>query len=68
MSYGIPGYDAWKLATPWDDEVALTVQFECRECEAYHEDHDAVGSRGSDEVIVYCDECGAENYVDVGRD
>ncbi|NDD04497.1 MAG: DNA gyrase subunit A, partial [Proteobacteria bacterium] len=23
---------------------------------------------GSDEVIVYCDECGAENSVDVGRD
>jgi hypothetical protein len=64
----IPGYDGWKLSTPWDDEVAMTVEFECSKCEHYHEDYDAVGSSRSDEVIVYCDECGAENSVDVGGD
>jgi hypothetical protein len=62
------GYEGWRTATPWDDEVAMTVSFECRKCEHYNDDVDAIGSRGSDEVIVYCYECDAENSVDVGRD
>lgn len=61
-------YDSWKLATPWDDEVAMTVSFECKDCEHYNEDIDTVGSRGSDEVYEQCEECGVENVVDVGRD
>lgn len=68
MSYDIGGgYDAWKTATPWDDEVSLTVSFECGKCEAEVSDHEATGSRGSDEVIVECPECGAENNVDTGE-
>lgn len=61
-------YDSWKLATPWDDEVAMTVSFECSKCEAENSEVDAVGSSRSDEVFVECEECGAENSVDVGRD
>ena len=69
MSYDIGGgYDGWKLSTPWDDEIAMNVSFECSKCEFYNEDMDAVGSRGSDEVYVECHECGTENSVDVGRD
>jgi hypothetical protein len=68
VSYDIGGgYDAWKTATPWDDEVSLTVSFECGKCEEYVEDLEATGSSGSDEVIVECPECGAENNVDVGE-
>lgn len=66
MSYDIGGgYDGWKLATPWDDEVALTVSFDCHECEHEHDSVDAVGSRGSDEVYVECENCGVENCVSV---
>ena len=69
MSYDIGGgYDGWRTATPWDDEKAFNVSFTCSECEEEHEDVEAVGSRGSDEVIVECDECGVENSVDVGGD
>jgi C4-type Zn-finger protein len=60
-------YDSWKLATPWDGEVAMTVSFDCDGCGYYNGDVDAIGSRGSDEVIVYCYECDAENTVDVGE-
>jgi len=68
MSYDIGGgYDGWRTATPWDDEVAMTVSFDCKKCDAEHDSVDAVGSRGSDEVIVECDECGAENSVDIGE-
>lgn len=68
MSYDIGGgYDAWKTATPWDDEVSLTVSFECGKCEAEIEGLEATGGRGSDEVIVECPDCGAENTVDVGE-
>jgi transcription elongation factor Elf1 len=69
MSYDIGGgYDGWKTATPWDDEVAMTVSFDCSKCEAENNGVDAVGSSRSDEVFVECEECGAENSVDVGRD
>lgn len=64
----IPGYDGWKLSTPWDDEVAMTVSFDCTDCEEYNESVDAVGSRNSDEVYVECEYCGYENCVDVSRD
>lgn len=68
MSYEIPGYDGWKLATPWDDEVAMSVSFDCDKCEEYNEDVECVGSRSSDEVYVECESCGQENCVDVSRD
>ena len=61
-------YDAWKTGGYGDDEVSLSVSFECKECEHEHDDYEATGSKGSDEVIVYCDECGAENSVDVSYD
>jgi hypothetical protein len=64
----IPGYDGWKTATPWDDEVSMTVTYTCHACESEIEDSDAIGSRGCDEVIVHCPECDAENSVNVGRD
>jgi C4-type Zn-finger protein len=60
-------YDDWKLATPWDDEVAMSVSFDCSKCEYYNEDVDAVGSSRCDEVYVECEECGVENSVDVGE-
>lgn len=57
-------YDSWKLATPWDDEISITVSFECSSCEADNNNVEAtVGSRDS-EAIVYCDECDAENSID----
>jgi hypothetical protein len=67
-TYDIPGYDAWKTATPWDNEISVTVTFTCHKCEAQYEDYEATGSSKSSEVIVDCDECGAENTVDTGRD
>ena len=67
MSYDIGGgYDAWRTATPWDDDVEMTVSFECRECEHQNDDVDAVGTRRSEEVYVNCSECDAENLVNVG--
>lgn len=69
MGYDIGGgYDAWKLATPWDDEVVFHVSFDCTSCEAENNDVEAVGSRGCEEVITCCSECDAENSVYVGRD
>ncbi len=62
------GYDGWRTATPWDDEVAMNVSFDCCCCEELNEDVEAVGSKGSDEVLVECSECGAENSVDISRD
>jgi len=68
MSYEIPGYDGWKLSTPWDDEVAMTVSFECDECQEWNESVDAVGSKGSYEVHVECENCYHMNCVDVEPD
>lgn len=69
MSYDIGGgYDGWRTATPWDDEKVFYVSFDCSSCDYEHDDFEAVGSHGCDEVIVYCDDCGAENSVDVSRD
>lgn len=63
----IPGYDGWKTATPWDDEISLSVSFDCEKCEHENDSVEAIGSRGSDEVYVECEECGAENCVSVGE-
>lgn len=69
MSYDIGGgYDGWKTATPWDDEVAITVSFECEECEHYNEGVETVVGRGSDDAPVECEECGVENSVTLGGD
>ena len=59
-------YDAWKTGGYGDDEVELSVSFECKECEHYHENYEVTGSTRSDEVIVYCEKCGAENVTDKG--
>lgn len=67
MSYDIPGYDGWKLATPWDDEVCHYVAFECKHCEYYNEDVEVVTGRRDDGVDVECYDCGKENYVDLGE-
>jgi len=66
MSYDIGGgYDGWRTATPWDDEVAITVSFDCGSCEAYNENIDAITGSGCDEVEVECEECGIMNNVDI---
>ena len=61
-------YDSWKTGGYGDDEVAMTVSFECSECEHQNDDIETVGSRRSDEVYVECEECDKENCVNVGRD
>lgn len=68
MSYDIPGYDGWKLSTPWDDEAVYYVSFDCSECGEFNSDMEAIGGRGADEVFVQCLECDVMNSVDVGRD
>lgn len=59
----IPGYDGWKLSTPWDNEISISVEFECTECEDWNEQSDVISSRGADEVYVECSSCGHENTV-----
>jgi hypothetical protein len=59
-------YDSWKLATPWDDEVSVTVSFECNHCEEFNDDVDAIAGRRDDYVYVDCYNCNAENTVDIG--
>jgi hypothetical protein len=67
MSYDIGGgYDGWKLSTPWDDEVEVSVSFECKSCEVYNENVDAVAGRRDEEVYVECVECGVMNTADTG--
>lgn len=61
-------YDAWKTGGYGDDEVAMTVSFDCSECEHYNESIEVTGSTKSDEVYPECVECGKENCVNVGRD
>ena len=63
----IPGYDEWKLATPWDDEKEITVWFECEDCELEQQETVVVSGR-SGTVDVYCHECDAFNLVDYGDD
>jgi transcription elongation factor Elf1 len=64
----IPGYDGWKLATPWDDEISTTVSFECWNCQAYNDSVEAITGKNDSEAYVHCEECDAENSVDVGGD
>ena len=59
----LSGYDAWKLATPWDDEVSRTVSFECCQCGTENEDVEVtVGKRDSD-VDTECYECDKLNSI-----
>jgi uncharacterized Zn finger protein len=57
-------YDDWKLATPWDDEVSLTVSFECTSCETDNRHVDAIAGKRDSEVYVECNECGVMNSVE----
>jgi hypothetical protein len=71
MSYDIGGgYDGWKTATPWDDEVSITVSFECSspDCEEYNEGVEAIAGKRDEYVDVECNECGKLNGVDIGGD
>ena len=69
MSYDIGGgYDGWKLSTPWDDEVSMTVYFDCKECEQPNEDIEVVVGKRDDYVDVECEECDKVNTVDIGGD
>lgn len=56
-------YDAWKLATPWDNEYELTVDFECSNCEVENVDVSAVAGRGDSDVYVECEDCSFGNDV-----
>jgi hypothetical protein len=56
-------YDDWKLATPWDSEIAITVSFDCHKCEGYNEGVEAITSRGDEEVFVECGYCEVENTI-----
>lgn len=60
----IPGYDGWKLSTPWDDEIAVDVSFECSECEAENINVEAITSKQDSEIYVHCEECEALNTLD----
>jgi len=60
-------YDDWKLATPWDDEVSISVSFDCKECEYENESLDAVIGRGDYYVEMFCEECSASNDVYLGE-
>ena len=60
-------YDDWKLATPWDDEVSISVSFECQECEYENESIDSVIGRGDLYVEEFCEECNASNQVYLGE-
>ena len=59
-------YDDWKLATPWDGEIAITVSFDCSECQEYNDQIEAITSRGDREVFVYCEYCDKENSLERG--
>lgn len=61
-------YDSWKLATPWDDEISISVSFECKQCEFYHDSVEAVAGKRDDYVEVECEECTVMNSVDIGGD
>jgi len=61
--YSIPGYDGWKLATPWDDEKSITVSFSCHKCEEWNESIEVTVGK-SMEWETECSECGATNSGD----
>ena len=60
----IPGYDEWKLATPWDDEVSATAQFDCDECEEYNE-QEVIVTKHDGYWEAECYECGCKNSGDL---
>lgn len=62
------GYDAWKTATPWDNDREISVWFECAECYAENEQSDIIVSGKSGDVDVECAECGKVNSVSYGDD
>lgn len=67
MSYDLGGgYDAWKTATPWDDEKTFYVSFDCSECEHFNDGVEAVGSTSNSEVNACCEDCDAVTCVYVG--
>jgi len=59
-------YDSWKTGGYGDDEVSLTVSFECADCQHNNKDITTTGSSRSSEVYVECEDCGFENNLDVG--
>ena len=61
----IPGYDEWKLATPWDDEREISVSFVCDKCDEENETEIVVGGRSGD-ADVECEHCGENNCVSFG--
>jgi transcription elongation factor Elf1 len=63
--YDIPGYDAWKTATPWDNDVAKTVTFTCEECEVENTQKIEV-DRYADTALVDCSSCDKEQEIDLG--
>lgn len=63
----IPGYDEWKLATPWDDEVEKTFYFECAACELEQETVETVG-RNDSGTEVQCSNCNEPNWVELDED
>jgi len=63
----IPGYDSWKLATPWDGEKEITVWFECTNC-FVEQEQDVIVSGRSGTVETECDDCGQANSVEFGDD
>ena len=60
----IPGYDGWKLSTPWDDEIAVDVSFECSECEVENINVEAITGKRDSEIYIHCEECDALNTLD----
>lgn len=61
----IPGYDEWKLSTPWDDEPETGVEPDepCRRWQEPDEDCPrpwrCSGHMQNDHDVVCCDTCGA---------
>lgn len=58
----IPGYDGWKLSTPWDDEKEISIAFDCSNCEEPNEQTVTVGR--SLEWETECSHCGETNSGD----
>lgn len=56
-------YDSWKLATPWDSEVATTVTFDCEHCDKENKRVEVVIDRGDEYVDTECGQCGKMNAV-----
>ena len=55
MTYSIPGYDAWKLASPYDDDGNW-----CERCDAVIDTDDMFETACSCDPEIHCSECGEE--------